>query len=348
MNSPNTTLASKVMSVRERSQPHLAKQAATARGSQARLDAAIAGTSRRTGRSRSRKPLPTKRVHNAEDGPQSCNQGTRRPGNGRAFERECREPLEVAEHDTQRLFRRDQGACRSVAPRRRRSVAAVDRRCAGSAGLRSCVCRRAWETICRRRWTKRRRITGAISVRFDERAPLPDDVQSACHFRAGTDALARRLAMTGVVFHDQGATLQNSLKAGQRLVSPRGDLWRWDGFSHQPMRRRKRRSGWLSEIAFPAWKRRSNTPNRLARTPSRKFSEAKAAADVARKDENTAEHDRARRAEQALIAAQVPPRKSRGPPPNAPLSLRRLKQRSAGSSSHTMPRTDSMRRPLPA
>jgi chromosome segregation protein len=39
------------------------------------------------------------------------------------------------------------------------------------------------------------------------------------------------MAMTGVVFPDQGKKLQGALKAGQRLVSPRGDLWRWDGYS---------------------------------------------------------------------------------------------------------------------
>jgi chromosome segregation protein len=37
--------------------------------------------------------------------------------------------------------------------------------------------------------------------------------------------------MTGVVFPDQGASLQAQLQAGQRLVSPRGDLWRWDGYT---------------------------------------------------------------------------------------------------------------------
>ncbi len=36
--------------------------------------------------------------------------------------------------------------------------------------------------------------------------------------------------MTGLVFPDQGAELQKQLKPGQRLVSARGDLWRWDGF----------------------------------------------------------------------------------------------------------------------
>ena len=37
--------------------------------------------------------------------------------------------------------------------------------------------------------------------------------------------------MTGVVFPDQGAALQKHLKPGQRLVSARGDLWRWDGYA---------------------------------------------------------------------------------------------------------------------
>src|SRR5262249_28647052 len=66
---------------------------------------------------------------------------------------------------------------------------------------------------------------------LDAATALPQDVQPLANFVQAPDALSRRLAMTGVVFHDQGATLQKSLKAGQRLVSPRGDLWRWDGYS---------------------------------------------------------------------------------------------------------------------
>jgi chromosome segregation protein len=44
-------------------------------------------------------------------------------------------------------------------------------------------------------------------------------------------ALARRLAFTGVVAADEGRTAQMRLCPGQRLVSLRGDLWRWDGYS---------------------------------------------------------------------------------------------------------------------
>src|SRR5205814_2522322 len=43
--------------------------------------------------------------------------------------------------------------------------------------------------------------------------------------------LARRLAQIGVVERAAGTNLAKTLKAGQRLVSREGDLWRWDGFA---------------------------------------------------------------------------------------------------------------------
>jgi chromosome segregation protein len=64
-----------------------------------------------------------------------------------------------------------------------------------------------------------------------EAAPLPEQVQPLSSFVDAPAALARRLSMTGVVFPDQGASLQAQLQAGQRLVSARGDLWRWDGYT---------------------------------------------------------------------------------------------------------------------
>ena len=66
---------------------------------------------------------------------------------------------------------------------------------------------------------------------YDASAPLPSGVKALSEFVEAPAALARRLAMTGVVFPDQGKKLQAVLKPGQRLVSPRGDLWRWDGYS---------------------------------------------------------------------------------------------------------------------
>ena len=44
-------------------------------------------------------------------------------------------------------------------------------------------------------------------------------------------ALARRLSYTGVVTPEEGRAAQKDLRPGQRLVSQRGDLWRWDGYS---------------------------------------------------------------------------------------------------------------------
>ncbi|HWA68920.1 MAG TPA: chromosome segregation protein SMC [Rhizomicrobium sp.] len=65
---------------------------------------------------------------------------------------------------------------------------------------------------------------------FDFDPNLPAGVKTLGDFVKAPGALARRLAMTGLVFPDQGAALQSQLKPGQCLVSARGDLWRWDGF----------------------------------------------------------------------------------------------------------------------
>jgi chromosome segregation protein len=54
--------------------------------------------------------------------------------------------------------------------------------------------------------------------------PLSDFVQAPAE-------LARRLAQIGVVERADGPRLATQLKAGQRLVSREGDLWRWDGFT---------------------------------------------------------------------------------------------------------------------
>jgi chromosome segregation protein len=66
---------------------------------------------------------------------------------------------------------------------------------------------------------------------------LPDGVESlATHVQAPSE-LARRLAQIGVVAKERGAELVAQLKTGQRLVSPEGDVWRWDGFvaaAHAP------------------------------------------------------------------------------------------------------------------
>jgi chromosome segregation protein len=66
---------------------------------------------------------------------------------------------------------------------------------------------------------------------------LPEGVDAlAAHVDAPAE-LARRLAQIGVVARERGAELVSQLKTGQRLVSPQGDVWRWDGFvaaAHAP------------------------------------------------------------------------------------------------------------------
>src|SRR5258705_321877 len=79
---------------------------------------------------------------------------------------------------------------------------------------------------------------------------LPQGVEAlAAHVKAPAE-LARRLAQIGVVAKERGAALVSQLKTGQRLVSPEGDVWRWDGFvaaAHAPTGAARR----LAERARP-------------------------------------------------------------------------------------------------
>ena len=138
---------------------------------------------------------------------------------------------------------------------------------------------------------------------FNESTPLPSGAKRLGEFVEAPDALSRRLAMTGVVFPDQGKALQGALKPGQRLVSPRGDLWRWDGYS-------------ASADAPSAAAVRLSQRNRLAsldgeievaREDRAKvfaiYSAAREAAIAARDAARAAEQEE-RNTDQALIAAQ--------------------------------------------
>ncbi|MCO4318445.1 chromosome segregation protein SMC [Phyllobacterium sp. 21LDTY02-6] len=62
-------------------------------------------------------------------------------------------------------------------------------------------------------------------------APLPSAVPSLADFVKAPTQLSRRLAQIGVVDEADGPRLQAQLKAGQRLVSRSGALWRWDGYT---------------------------------------------------------------------------------------------------------------------
>ncbi|MDQ8730735.1 chromosome segregation protein SMC [Bradyrhizobium sp. LHD-71] len=66
---------------------------------------------------------------------------------------------------------------------------------------------------------------------------LPDGADALANHVEAPAELQRRLRQIGVVSREQGGSLAGQLKSGQRLVSPEGDLWRWDGFiaaAHAP------------------------------------------------------------------------------------------------------------------
>ncbi|MFN4159219.1 MAG: chromosome segregation protein SMC [Gemmobacter sp.] len=65
---------------------------------------------------------------------------------------------------------------------------------------------------------------------YDAAEVLPEGAEPLAVRVEGPGVLARRLMQVGLVARDRGAALQAGLRAGQRLVSVEGDLWRWDGF----------------------------------------------------------------------------------------------------------------------
>ncbi|UWR22876.1 chromosome segregation SMC family protein [Sulfitobacter sp. S190] len=65
---------------------------------------------------------------------------------------------------------------------------------------------------------------------YDRAQPLPAGVTPLTNHVSCPDVLERRMGQIGLVDPDDGPRLQAALQPGQRLVSPEGDLWRWDGF----------------------------------------------------------------------------------------------------------------------
>ncbi|TMM52960.1 chromosome segregation protein SMC [Sulfitobacter sabulilitoris] len=65
---------------------------------------------------------------------------------------------------------------------------------------------------------------------YETDQPLPGGVTPLTQHVSVPDVLVRRMSQIGLVDPDDGARLQAELKPGQRLVSPEGDLWRWDGY----------------------------------------------------------------------------------------------------------------------
>jgi chromosome segregation protein len=143
------------------------------------------------------------------------------------------------------------------------------------------------------------RDLGDFETSFD----LPEGAKPLKDFVKAPSALDRRLNMTGVVFPDQGATLQHGLKPGQHLVSPRGDLWRWDGYAASadapsPAAARLTQRNRLAELEINIVSAKELRAEAFA-----SYSTAKAGADAAREAELLAEHED-RKTERGLIEAQ--------------------------------------------
>ncbi len=69
----------------------------------------------------------------------------------------------------------------------------------------------------------------AVLPAYDVDQPLPDGIAALAQHVTVPAVLARRISQIGLVARADGARLQPLLRPGQRLVSPEGDLWRWDG-----------------------------------------------------------------------------------------------------------------------
>ncbi|MEJ5232809.1 MAG: AAA family ATPase, partial [Geminicoccaceae bacterium] len=64
--------------------------------------------------------------------------------------------------------------------------------------------------------------------------PLPEGVPPLSERLRAPPLLARRLSQIGLCDGETAERLQARLAPGQRLVSPEGGLWRWDGFVRRP------------------------------------------------------------------------------------------------------------------
>ncbi|WP_261368049.1 chromosome segregation protein SMC [Pseudosulfitobacter koreensis] len=70
----------------------------------------------------------------------------------------------------------------------------------------------------------------AVLPVYDHDQALPQGVTPITQHVSVPEVLTRRMSQIGLCDAEDAGRLQEQLKPGQRLVSPEGDLWRWDGF----------------------------------------------------------------------------------------------------------------------
>lgn len=132
---------------------------------------------------------------------------------------------------------------------------------------------------------------------------LPGSARPLSEFVDAPPALARRLGMTGLVTPEEGSALQAFLMPGQRLVSQRGDLWRWDGYSASADAPTGAAVRLAQRNRLEMLDRRIDEARQERAAAFERFSLARQASDTARAEMREAEQE-TRLAEQAALTAQ--------------------------------------------
>ncbi|HTO42179.1 MAG TPA: chromosome segregation protein SMC [Rhizomicrobium sp.] len=147
-----------------------------------------------------------------------------------AIEKETRAPLEIAERDVQRVSAETKALADLLRPRGKDLWPPLVDAVRVQSGYESAFAAALGDDLeapldeaAPHFW----RDLGPLSVA----SPLPDGAAALKNFVEAPSALSRLLDTTGVVVPEQGTELQRALHPGQRLVSQRGDLWRWDGYA---------------------------------------------------------------------------------------------------------------------
>jgi chromosome segregation protein len=120
-------------------------------------------------------------------------------------------------------------------------------------------------------------------------------------------ALSRRLGQVGVVETEAADRLQGQLRQGQRLVSPDGGLWRWDGFVRRPDASRSAAARLQQRARLKQLQRGTAAMQDRLAAAERALAGARLAADEAREAQRAAESacEQARRALETARSAAL-------------------------------------------
>jgi len=140
---------------------------------------------------------------------------------------------------------------------------------------------------------------------------LPEGVEPLSAYVKAPDALAARLSQIGLIDDEPDEGLRGALKPGQRLVTRKGGLWRWDGFTVKPGAPSAAAARLEQRNRLSALLKRIETEEVALQTAQQARDDAVEAADSARQA-RAERRSGAARAEAALIAARETLDKERG------------------------------------